>query len=116
MRYLLKCVQIFKDQITIISTEILIRRKSIVVKTESKFSYRRIFPFQCVAKYMGFENVKCIYLNVKVEVDAARLIVGSDAGMARFRFRQGIETYSRKSFEPEILTVRNVKANRRSCD
>ncbi|CAL1684203.1 unnamed protein product [Lasius platythorax] len=61
---------------------------------------------------MGFENGKCIYL----KVDVAELIRASDAGMARFRFRCDIETHSRKSFTPEMLTRRNTKANRRSCD
>lgn len=85
MKHLLKWMQIFKDQKTITSTEILRKRKSVAIKTEGKFSC--ILPLRCVTRYMGFENVKCIYLNVKVEVDAAWLIVASDAGMARFRFR-----------------------------
>lgn len=93
-----------------------INKKELVAdKTEGKFSCRRVLPLRCAVRYMGFENIKCIYLNVKVKVDAAWLIVSSDAGMARFRFRWGIETHSRKSFEPEILTARNAKANRRSC-
>jgi len=57
--------------------------------TKRKVNFRADAYFRSVVQYLSgiWENVKCIYLNVKVEVDAAWLIIVGDAGMARFRFR-----------------------------
>lgn len=97
-----------------ISTSVLIKIYESRTKESKRNSRADVYFRYDVARNTNFENGKCIYTQ---KVEAARKLIGvRDARIGRFRFRRSIETHSRKSFKPEILSTCNTRANRHSCD